>query len=168
MGIPYNGTLTYPLAYTSGQAIPANRGFNLVGNPYPSNIDIDKFYTANSTKIEATFYFWDNRGNTAYAQAGSGYSGDNYAKYNASNGTGTSIGVVGIPFRTPTKDVKVGTGFMVQAVNTANGQTLNFNNSMRSYNNSGPGFLGKGVAITETDRFWLTLKTPLELSLIHI
>lgn len=167
VGVPYNGNLQFPLAHTTTQADPTNRGYNLVGNPYPSNLDVDKLYADNSTKIDATFYFWDNRGNTIFAQQGSGYTGNNYAMYNASSGTGTSIGTVFGTERIPTKDVKVGAAFLVQAKSTANGRTLNFTNAMRSSNNSGPGFLGKSAQNEQKDRYWLTLKTPSEMEFMN-
>lgn len=167
VGVPYNGNLQFPLAHTTTQADPTNRGYNLVGNPYPSNLDVDKLYADNSTKIDATFYFWDNRGNTIFAQQGSGYTGNNYAMYNASSGTGTSIGTVFGTERIPTKDVKVGAAFLVQAKSTANGRILNFTNAMRSSNNSGPGFLGKSPQNEQKDRYWLTLKTPSEMEFMN-
>ena len=171
VGVPYNGNLQFPLAYTTTQADPTNRGFNFVGNPYPSNLDIENLYDANAAKIGATFYFWDNRGNTAFAQEGSGYSGDNYAKYNAASGTGVGSGTkaIGAPdaTRIPNRYVKVGTGFILQALSNANAQTLNFNNSMRSNDNSGPGFLGKSHQLEEKDRYWLTLKTPSDIEVMN-
>lgn len=171
VGVPYNGNLQFPLAHTTTQADPTNRGYNLVGNPYPSNLDIENLYDANAAKIGATFYFWDNRGNTAFAQEGSGYSGDNYAKYNAASGTGVGSGTkaIGAPdaTRIPNRYVKVGTGFILQALSNANAQTLNFNNSMRSNDNSGPGFLGKSHQLEEKDRYWLTLKTPSDIEVMN-
>ncbi|MDP2453801.1 MULTISPECIES: choice-of-anchor D domain-containing protein [unclassified Kaistella] len=163
-GVPFNGIVNYPLAFTD-----VTHGYNLVGNPYPSNLDMENLYNSNTTKIDATFYFWDNRGNTQYTQQGSGYSGDNYAKYNAVAATGTGSGTkaTGAPdaTRVPNRYVKVGTGFLVQAKSA--GKTLDFNNTMRSSNNSGPGFLGKSTQNEMKDRYWLTLKTPTDMEFMN-
>lgn len=161
LGVPFNGTIKYPLAFTN-----ETHGYNLVGNPYPSNLDIENLYDYNAAKINATFYFWDNRGNTEFTQQGSGYNGDNYAKYNAVADTGVGSGVKarGISEangRVPNRYVKVGTGFLVQAKSAD--QTLDFNNGMRNSDNSSPGFLGKSNQNGDKDRYWLTLKTPTEM-----
>ncbi len=160
-GIPFNGLLSYPLNTAGG-------GFNLVGNPYPSNIDLVELYNDNKTKIMPTFYFWDNRGNQEMYQQGSSYNGDSYAKYNALNETGVTASAPNAPSsepRIPTKDVKVGTGFMVQA--TAS-DSLNFKNAHRLVDNSGPGFFGKGGNQgTQKDRYWLTMTSPDDIQVMN-
>ena len=167
-GIPFNGMLDYPLQYTTTHP-DTSHGYNLVGNPYPSNLDIQKLYAANQTKIDPNFYFWDNRGNTQFTQQGSNYNGDHYAYFNAVAGGGTgnaAPGAVG-DLRIPTKDAKVGTAFMVQALESANGQMLHFENEFRT-SNSGPGFFGKNNDnVIRTDRYWLTLTTPTDLSIMQ-
>jgi hypothetical protein len=65
----------------------ASKGYNLIGNPYPSNINFDDLYASNSTKMYATAYFWTNNDMTVTQQQGSGYSGNNYAIYNLTGGT---------------------------------------------------------------------------------
>ncbi|WP_234109117.1 T9SS type A sorting domain-containing protein [Chryseobacterium sp. R2A-55] len=158
VGVPFNGILKYPLAYTTANPT-VNHGYNLVGNPYPSDLDIDALYDDNNSKIDPTYSFWDNRGNTIFVQQGSAYLGVSYARYNAVSGTGvgaaTSNGY--IPVRVPNQFVKVGSGFMIRAKSTANGATLDFKNAYRSDNNSGPGFFGKS---STKDRYWLKLNTP--------
>ncbi|WP_447951987.1 T9SS type A sorting domain-containing protein [Chryseobacterium koreense] len=158
VGVPFNGILKYPLSYTTTN--PAvSHGYNLVGNPYPSNLDIEALYDDNDVKIDPTFSFWDNRGNTVFVQQGSAYNGVSYAKYNAVSGTGVGAGTSTAysPTRTPNQFVKVGAGFMVRAKSTANGATLDFKNAYRSDNNTGPGFFGKS---STKDRYWLKLNTP--------
>src|SRR5690606_10343366 len=92
VGVPFNGILNYKLAYTTTR-VGVTPGCNLVGNPYPSNIDLEKLDEANKSKIEPSFWLWDNRGNTILHQMGSGYTGDNYAKYNAKSRTGVAPGI---------------------------------------------------------------------------
>ncbi|MGB3454160.1 MAG: hypothetical protein WBA59_10040 [Moheibacter sp.] len=152
MGIPFNGPLNYTLN-TSG-----NR-YNLVGNPYPSNLDIKKLYDNNTTKIESTFYFWDNTSNTLHEQQGSNYNGDHYAKFNAVSNTGTAAdcSVYGTGCnKVPDQYVKVGTGFMIQAKTG----TLNFTNAYRTTAGN-IDFFGKPSGFdTQYDRYWLTMTSP--------
>lgn len=173
-GIPFNGELDYPLNYSGPE-----KGYNLIGNPYPSNLDIKSLYDNNSSIIESTFYFWDNRGNTIYTQQGSNYGGSNYAIYNALNETGVGVGAPTIPApgapaqeRIPNRYVKVGSGFIVQAKSAG---SIRFNNTYRTSDNSGPAFFGKYMNQNslsaehatdintenenQKDRYWLTLTT---------
>ncbi len=74
----YTGTLLtgsqgIGLTYTSGEG----EGFNLVGNPYPSYIDIEDI-TIPAT-MNSSFYFWNAlAGNYAYYIKGTGGSGSQY------------------------------------------------------------------------------------------
>lgn len=154
MGIPFNGPLNYTLN-TSG-----NR-YNLVGNPYPSNLDIKKLYDNNTTKIESTFYFWDNRTNTEFVQQGSSYNGVQYAFYNAQSDTGNPAPAhSGDEDYTPDRYVKVGTGFMVQAIGSG---TLDFENIYRTTAGT-VGFFGKPSGFdTQYDRYWISLTSPSQI-----
>lgn len=170
-GVPFNGVLAYPLSYTTPDP-EGSFGYNLVGNPYPSSMDLQAFYDANAAVIGPTFYFWDNRGNTQYTQQGSSYNGDNYAKYNAYSGTGTGSGKSqsngDIPSRIPNRYANVGTAFMVRALPTANGKELLFKNEFRA-GTVGQSYFGKNDThnpndtaepYAAKDRYWLGLRTP--------
>ena len=161
IGVPFNGDLNYPVAYTSNNPT-VNHGYNLVGNPYPSNLDLVALYNANSTKIESTIRFWDNTGNAITEQQGSGYLGQSYAQLNAATGTAiaaaTTPGLAGYPERLPSRYVSPAQGFMVKALSTANGQTLNFSNTMR-VSNPAVQFFGK-IHQESMDRYWLGMTTP--------
>jgi len=166
-GQPHNGTFTVPVTSSS-----ADRGHNLIANPYPSNIDFDAFFDANSGVIHKVAYFWTNvnpnpemQGNQ-YPKTG---SINNYAVYSGTGGlaapygfTGTgSVNPVGstdncLTCKTPNKIIKVGQGFIVKAHTPGN---LVFDNSMRSRDNSG-NFFNRQFN-NKKDRFWLELKTPL-------
>lgn len=156
IGKPYNGdSEVIELERTSGG------GFNLIGNPYPSNIDLQKVYNNNSSLIEPSFFFWDNRGNTEFTMQGSNYNGDHYAKFNAATGglgggTGVSAPSVTGETKKPNRYVTIGTGFMVQAKTNGN---LRLNNSYRTVD-SGVNFLGKGNFAPQDDRYWLIMSTP--------
>ena len=152
-GVPNNGNISTPsLSKSAG----ADKGYNLVGNPYPSNIDFDTFYALNSSKMYNTAWFWTNITYTS-TQMGSDYKGNNYAIYNGTGGVAPAYdwadydpenpsGII------PNGNVKVGQGFIVQVKAAA---TLDFNNGMR-ITDTGT-FYQKGVA---KNRFWLTMRSP--------
>lgn len=157
-----NGNVNYTLSRTpdAGGEI---YGSNLVGNPYPSALDLSLFYAENSDKIGGSAWFWDNRGNEIYNQQGSTYGGSNYAVYNFVNGTGLAASGASASgtSRKPTAYVRPATAFIVEANEDADGQTLLFTNAMRT-TEFGPSFFGK--ANTTKDRYWLNLKTPAGLN----
>jgi hypothetical protein len=152
-GVPNNGNLQFlSLQKSAG----AEKGYNLVGNPYPSNISFDLLYSLNSSKIYNTAWFWTNINYTA-TQMGSGYNGNNYAVYNGSGGVPPAYDWAdydpenpsGI---TPNGNIKVGQGFIVQAKTAG---ALDFNNGIRITNNGT--FYQKGVT---KNRFWLRMRSP--------
>ncbi|MCW4450804.1 T9SS type A sorting domain-containing protein [Kaistella sp. BT6-1-3] len=143
-GKPNNGDIILPISYTPG------RGYNLAGNPYPSNIDINAVYNDPLTKnIHPEFRFWDNTVNATYVQMGGAYQGYSYAIFNAATEPGVGYGVAapgndkGGPAGTkiPGSIIKVSQGFMVRA--NAVGAQLSFRNSMRRTTNAGTQFFGK-------------------------
>lgn len=175
-GVPQNGVVSFPLA-NSNTKTNNSMGYNLLANPYPSNIDLKKLYKLNggndkegkaSEKIDATFYFWDNNVNNdiALTQQGSNYKGQAYAVFNAiagKNGTGTSAAgflnnnVIGK--KIPASIIKVGQGFMTRAL--VKNYTFKFDNSIRTDKKADADFFGKGEnQDAEDDRFWLKLVSP--------
>jgi hypothetical protein len=156
-GVPNNGITTFPLGYTS----PAH-GFNLVGNPYPSNIDLNLLYNlpANAGVISSTFYLWDNTANIIYSQQGSGYGGSSYAVFNAvTGGSGTGVGAPNDTGKAPNNIAKVGQGFIVQSL--AKNTSLTFNNSIRTSTQTGASFFSKSASTAkDVDRFYLDILTP--------
>lgn len=162
VGVPNNGEITFNLQHTK-------QGFNLVSNPYPSNIDFDALYSANQTKIYQTAYFWTNVNPNPIMQGSnypSQYKGvdyyNNYAVYNGSGGvaaTSTS-GAAGVGSATPNNFIKVGQGFIIKAKPEGNNESLIFKNNVRTENTTGH-FFNARKANAKPDRFWLTLSTPL-------
>ena len=173
-GVPQNGIVNYPLA-NSNVGEGTELGYNLVANPYPSNIDIKKLFELNQesgANTSATFYLWDNGVNKdiAQTQQGSSYSGQAYAVYNAlagKNGTGTSAAgylnnnVQGK--KVPSGIVSVGQGFVVQTL--GKNQVLKFDNSIRTNADVEAIFLGKlNENLSEDNRFWIKMVTPANLT----
>ena len=166
-GRPFNEDLDFHLYKTAN-----NRGYNLSGNPYPSNLDLDALYTA-SSNIESTFRFWDNKVNNIYVQQGVGYQGYSYAFYNAPNGTGVAApGGNGMSAtgREPNHILKVGQGFIIRVKSDApvvaypgTAATLSYRNSQRIIDQTDAQFFGKNADKTTKDRYWLEYVTPANL-----
>lgn len=165
-GVPTNGTQfkngsnnTVPLDFPLSLSPGLDQGYNMIGNPYPSNIDFDVLHTLNSANIYNTAYFWTNvdpnRPGSTYGNIG--YGGNAYAIYNGTGGVSATapVGATnGGPI--PTQYIKIGQGFIVKA--KTNDQKLIFNNSIRNATGRST-FFSKGAA-SEKDRFWLKLTTP--------
>lgn len=151
-GIPHNSSVDSP----SLKWKDASHGYNLIGNPYPSNISFDALFTNNSSKIYSTAWFWTNNSYTA-AQLGSSYKGNNYAVYNGTGGSPATYNPAS-PYTgsaIPNGIVKVGQAFIVQAKSGDMNQPIGFTNTMRT--TSGGNFFQKQGA---KNRFWLTMTSP--------
>lgn len=106
-----------------------HRGWNLVGNPYPSGLNADDFMSANSGVIDGTVYFWDELGDSGFDNEGA-----DYAAYNTSGGgiTGSGSGSV-----IPDQYISCGQAFYVHRTHTdVAGSNISFSNSMREAENS--------------------------------
>jgi hypothetical protein len=156
-GTPNNGTITSE-SYNSGK-------YYLIGNPYPSAIDADKFLSDLNNKglLQGTLYFWTH--NTPVTLGGYyRYNADDYASYNLSGGTKTMTaaktgnnapGNIDTP---PQGYIAAGQSFM--AGFSLPGQ-IQFTNSMRIGGDKNgqffkPGKTSKTTAI-EKNRVWLNL-----------
>lgn len=157
-GQPNNGIITFPSGFNGA----AEGTSNLLGNPYPSAIDADKFLAANAGVLDGTLYFWTH--NTALNLAGNisnpgpgwayTYSLDDYASYNITGGVATSAtsdpnhNVEGVDLgKKPTGKIAAGQGFFATSKALGN---VTFNNDMR---------LSSSGAILENTQFFKT-KNP--------
>ena len=167
-GKPTNGAFTYPIVNSGPTNL--NRGYNLVGNPYPSNIDLVKFYMnlngGETGSLFSTAYFWDNRANEKIVQQGDFYEGQSYGQLNMTTGTGTpgSGDPTKVKTRIPTQYVKTGQAFMVKS--KVSSTTITFNNTIRTKDRGLTEFFGKNAdsAATPMDRYWLNMITPANLA----
>lgn len=163
VGKPTNGTFSYPLVNSNPTNV--NRGYNLIGNPYPSNMDLVKFYqnNASSGNLSPTFYLWDNNANTRTVQEGDLYQGQAYAQFNAATppGIGTSTKATGdygtTVLKTPTRYVAVGQGFMSKLINVGS-MAVNHSNSTRTANHA-TSYFGKATDAV-ADRYWINMTSP--------
>lgn len=159
VGTPNNGIISTPIVKSAATN-------NLIGNPYPSAIDIDLFITdaANSGIVNGTIFLWTH--NTAITN--NNYSVNDYAKYNLTGGVATASAALS-GGAVPTGKVAAGQGFFIEA-NTAlaNGTySATFKNSMRisgnnnqffrtnnTVNNNDGGSVSQSL---EKHRVWLSL-----------
>lgn len=156
VGVPQNGDISYNLKYTNSV-----RGYNMVGNPYPSNLDFDVLFAANSTKIEGVAYCWTNNDDQIISQQSNGYTGNNYAIYNGTGGMSATY--FGYNNKKPNGYISVGQGFIVKTKAAGKNQPLIFNNTMRTGDNAN--FYNKNADNkAQKDRFWLEFKSPTDVN----
>lgn len=125
-GLPTNGDVSIPVTRSANTGTDLNviHGYNLVGNPYPSNINFDQLFRANSDLIHNAAWFWVNSSFTQYQQ-GSSYSGNNYAVYNGTGGNAaTTYSAVPTAVINPNGIIKVGQGFLIQKKDFGTGDLL--------------------------------------------
>lgn len=162
-GVPHNGKITFPVSYTpvnsSSPSTHAVAGYNLIGNPYPSNMNFEEFYKNNSEVINEVAYFWTNI-NDYVGQQGSNYNGNNYAILNGTGGipaTNLKSAPNQVLVKIPTPIIKTGQAFVVKVKPGNNGKELVYNNSIRTNSTSGSFF---GKMAQNKDRYWVELLTP--------
>jgi hypothetical protein len=140
-GTANNGNLSYSMS----------TGYNAVGNPYPSRLNVWNFIDGNPN-ISGPLYFWrktNNANNTSYATLTKLAYTQNFA---TGGDTGTGFFNVGDEANWV---INVGQGFIVNATSNAN---LNFTNGMRRSLNSNQFFRSSQTTTSVTDGiFWLNL-----------
>jgi hypothetical protein len=123
-----NGVIQLPLINNSGGVY---NDWNFIGNPYPSAISVDLFFSTNTGLVDV-IYLWDQatpESNTAGGSQGYNFSADDYAII---NGTG-QIGARGNTGTQPSRYISSGQGFFVEALSSGN---ITFNNTMRVIDNN--------------------------------
>ncbi len=152
-GVPNNGNITIETtlsgATDGGTHIEYNssgvatvlpnisRGYNAIGNPYPSPINADAFMSANN--ISEALYFWRKTNNTTTSS---------YATYSY---LGSTANIGGLSTIAPNGTIQVGQGFFIKA--TSNSVT--FTNAMRKVDNNNQ-FL-RPIIHADKSRIWLNL-----------
>jgi len=159
-GTPTNGIVSTTIVKGTGTT------FNLIGNPYPSAIDIDAFLMdpTNDSIVNGTIYLWTH--NTAIANVSGTniyvYTSDDYAKYNLTGGVQTADPAI-TGGTTPNGRIASGQGFFIEANDAlpAGTYTARFNNSMRIMGENNQFFRTSGVTTQSTvlnkHRVWLSL-----------
>ncbi len=159
IGTPNNGTINVPVGLDTGQA-GGYGGYNIIGNPYPSAINIDLFIEAvvNSeidadptAIIDGTIWLWSHS-----TQIDGGTTGEfnpaDYVSYNLAGGVSTTEGTPA-----PTNIIGSGQGFLVQVFEAGNNE-LTFENSMRVTGQNDTQFFKSDKKVSqEKDRVWLNM-----------
>lgn len=134
IGIPQNESLNPIENFVSLSTLGSN--YNLIGNPFPSNLDLVKLYLENEEQFydeedeTPLYYFWDNTDNTDLVQQGSNYVNQNFAVYNPVSQLGVPAPRLGESGKIPNGIARPGQGFIIRARETATG--IQFNNEMRT------------------------------------
>jgi hypothetical protein len=99
VGVPNNGNYSVSVAATGSR-------FYLIGNPYPSSLNIADFYNSGNNHIGATFYFYEHT-------VGITETGNNFATYNVLSDTFLSADRItsALPEQNFQGDIKAGQGF---------------------------------------------------------
>jgi len=148
-GVPNNGMISTPIVIGAADV-------NLIGNPYPSALNIDTFFdfnglTTGTGVIEKTIYLWTH--NTIITN--NNYVNSDYAVYNYMGGIGTT-GAPGANNAVPNGKVASGQSFFIKGL--MNGNAV-FNNSMRTIGNNNQFFRynnqATAVNANNKSRVWL-------------
>ncbi len=175
-----NGIVTTPLfkdyyhLNSQTEADNFNLNLNLVGNPFPSSIDIKKLFQNNETLINGNFYFWTHDkpimsvgGPNTYDFSNSSFAIGNVVNDNgnyiftSTASQGYSNGTITIAPKNAPEFVATGQGFFASAKNTITSGTslLQFDNTLRGVAQSNNSFVKISSSRSEStnDRLWLNL-----------
>lgn len=148
--VPNNGTINVALSN-------AGSGYNLIGNPYPSNVSLTDFYTANNSSIEPTLWFWDNTTGNVTTQTGNTSVNVGFATFNAQSGTWTEApntqSYASASLNSLGSFAKIGQGFIVKSINAG---SATFTNAMRA--SAAAVTMNKNVNTAE-GKYWIKLTT---------
>ena len=127
---------------------------NLIGNPYPSAIDLNAFMAENLGVLDGTIYLWTHDSPINSANPGPdayNFNNNDYAEA-SSNGVVFSSVRNGSAGTAPTQYIASAQGFIV---NASSGGVINFKNSMRvdAPNNT----FRRPAESVNIDRIWLNL-----------
>ncbi|HMK06357.1 MAG TPA: T9SS type A sorting domain-containing protein, partial [Flavobacterium sp.] len=175
IGTPNNGVINTPIYHGTQPAPDYNDDYNLLGNPYPSALDAEKFLS-NATNVpilDGTIYFWTHNSPIStsnpdpfYGDFIYNYTANDYASWNKLGGSGTTSAAAS-GGATPTGFIAAGQAFFAKSRSiAASGSMAVFNNSMRAAGNNNQFFRmandpsvanNNNSASFEKHRIWLNL-----------
>lgn len=131
-GRPFNGEF--------GSMVTKNKdGYNALGNPYPSQLDLDRLFSFNND-IASNAFVWENNNRNVNGRELIG----NWNTYNKNLGWNEPL--------IETTSVEVGQGFVIKA--ESDQMPFMFNNQMRV----GALQIPSKTAAADDDKFWLSLE----------
>jgi hypothetical protein len=140
-GVPNNGP--YNVTISS-----AGNRYNMVGNPYPSPIDLTTFSTVNTSNIEGTIWFWRKENSIVTQGVWTTWNAGTFVTIKSSSNP-VSIGIDPTNFDDVARN---GQGFLVKG--KLGITTLSFTNAMRVTNTSNQFFRTNN---SNLNRIWLNL-----------
>lgn len=140
-GVPNNGP--YNVTISS-----AGNRYNMVGNPYPSPIDLTTFSTVNTSNIEGTIWFWRKENSIVTQGVWTTWNAGTFVTIKSSSNP-VSIGIDPTNFDDVARN---GQGFLVKGKEGIT--TLSFTNAMRVTNTSNQFFRTNA---SNLNRIWLNL-----------
>lgn len=149
-----NGDVTFNIVYNTPGPLPAdnqNASPNILANPYPSAIWANDFINANSSMIDA-LYFWEHNTppNPSLPGAGSmNFSMEDISMYNLGGGVSAASGG-----NVPNGYIATGQGFAVKALSAG---TATFTNAMRRTDNNNTLRVTSDESV---ERIWLKVENP--------
>ncbi len=168
-GVPNNGQISVTLkksANTVSGGTTYTHGFNLIANPYPSNIDFDELYNLNSDVIYKSAWLWTNNNNQIYME-GSTYNGNNYAVFTGTGGIPATFSNSGKDDVTvPNGVISVGQSFIVQVKRGVGEYNFHFANKSKDGSMIRVGDKGhfyQRSTSSAKNRFWLELVSPSQI-----
>jgi hypothetical protein len=166
----YKGTITGTTSTPTFDGSDEDDEWNLIGNPYPSAIDITKFFdlASNIPVVDATVYIWMH--NTPPSAAAPdpfygdfvlNYTSEDYATVNKVGSTNT-IASTSLPGTSPpTEFIPSGQSFFIKAAtgsaNNGTKRDVTFNNDMRVTGKNNTFSKIKTSKEAEKNRIWLNL-----------
>ena len=161
-GIPNTGTQRIALSYIDG------KGYNAVGNPYPSPINISAFIQENAINagtISGTVWLWRKTNNNSLSSYATctleGYVNNTAMNPDGTNNNEGNTVLVDPMYITDGGLFNTGQGFIVKAL--AANKDLIFKNNMRDGSNHTTSFFrtansGNAEEVLKDGRFWLNIK----------
>ena len=145
-GVANNGTINATIS-------TAGSGYNAVGNPYPSRLNVADFIEGN-TNITGPLYFWRKTNDNAATS----YATLTKTAYVANGAAGGDTGTGFFPTGGSQEQnwvINVGQGFIVEATSSTN---LSFTNSMRRSSNADQFFRNADtIESVNNGLYWLNL-----------
>ena len=166
-----NGVITVPIYRNDSETNDIN--WNLVGNPYPSAIDVDLFLAANtnvatdinhSGDTDGAIFLWSQNTEPSGNNNGNEQLNFDVSDYAVINAIGETAGGDGL---TPSRFIPSGQGFFISFSDSATPDstvgdisegTVTFNNSMRVTANNDEFFRTSGKnKKSSSDKLWINL-----------
>ncbi|HZW63358.1 MAG TPA: T9SS type A sorting domain-containing protein [Flavobacteriaceae bacterium] len=126
--------------------------WNFIGNPYPSAISADEFFSENSAVVGGAIYLWSHASSASSSNSGNeayNFNADDYAIINAGSGE-----VAGGSTVIPNRYIPSGQGFFVQGL--TNG-TAKFTNDMRVADTNSNSQFFRQNNTEDTNKLWINL-----------